>query len=83
MSYFVYVLINPQHHIYIGQTNNVELRLIRHNEGLVRSTASYRPWKILFTEEYVSRSEAMTREKQLKSGKGREFIHKEVKRLAN
>ncbi|WP_338374672.1 hypothetical protein [Marivirga tractuosa] len=33
-----------------------------------------RPWEILFTEVYDSKKEAIIREKQLKSAKGREYI---------
>ena len=74
MPYYVYVLANPEGRIYIGQTDNVVLRLGRHNAGLVRSTKAHRPWQILLAEEYATRSEAMVREKALKSGQGRAHI---------
>ena len=37
-------------------------------------TKRYVPWEIIFKEEFISRAEAMKREKELKSQKGREFI---------
>ncbi|SMG16312.1 putative endonuclease, partial [Marivirga sericea] len=37
-------------------------------------TAKFRPWKILLTEKYESKKEAMLTEKQLKSAKGRDYI---------
>jgi len=55
---------------YIGQTNNMSLRLSRYNNGEVRSTKAYAPWKILYTEEYDTRSGAVSREKALKRMKG-------------
>lgn len=74
--YKVYVLYSEKFNkIYIGQTDNLERRLFEHNNGLLSSyTKSYKPWNILYTEEYSTRSEALKREKQLKSQKGREFI---------
>jgi len=42
-------------------------------------TKRYIPWKIIYTENFISRSEALIREKQLKSQKGREFIWNMIK----
>jgi len=46
-------------------------------------TAKFRPWKTLFTEEYISKKEAIIREKQLKTAKGRkdiwEIVHQKYK----
>jgi putative endonuclease len=32
------------------------------------------PWRLIYSEEHATRSEAMKREKFLKSGQGREWI---------
>ncbi len=64
--------------IYIGQTNNLELRLKQHNKGLSKSTKHYRPWIVIYSENFNSRSEAMKREKELKSHAGRDFIRNEI-----
>ncbi|WP_343030475.1 GIY-YIG nuclease family protein [Fulvivirga aurantia] len=37
-------------------------------------TVRYRPWEVIYTEEHSNKSEALKREKQLKSAKGRQFI---------
>ena len=74
MAYLAYVLVNPCKRIYVGHTSNIGFRLARHNEGLVRSTAAHRPWRVLFVEEFDTRAEAMRREKQLKGGQGRAYI---------
>ncbi len=55
---------------YIGQTNNVEKRLHRHNAGTVKATRNRRPFEVIYTEEYKSREQAMKREKYIKSLKG-------------
>ncbi len=56
---------------YVGFSDNVEKRLIRHNQGCVNATKHRRPFKILFTEEAKDMQEAKKREKYWKSGAGR------------
>ncbi|HKK25567.1 MAG TPA: GIY-YIG nuclease family protein [Gracilimonas sp.] len=72
----VYALFSPSHQkIYIGYTSDLEQRLLSHNSlGKKGWTIKYRPWKLAYTEEFDTKKEAMRREKQLKSAKGREFI---------
>ena len=65
--------------IYIGQTNNIRSRLMKHNSGMVRSTKRYMPWLLVYHEEFKTRVEAMKREKELKSHKGRDFIRELVR----
>lgn len=72
--YFVYVLKNNKDRWYIGQTNNLDLRLERHNNDKIRSTKNHGPWKIFHKEEFKTRSDAMRREEFLKSGRGRLFL---------
>lgn len=52
---------------YIGQTENIESRLLLHNSGLVKSTSPYIPWVNVLLIEKSSRSEAMLLEKKLKN----------------
>ena len=73
----VYVIYSHKHNkIYIGQTCDIKNRLDEHNSDLSNHTKKFIPWKIIYTEEYQSRAEAMKREKQLKSSRGRSFIWK-------
>ncbi len=73
--YLTYVLYSQKYDkIYVGQTNNLLLRLKEHNEGLSKYTSRYIPWELLYCEQLETRSEAMRREKELKSHKGRDFI---------
>jgi putative endonuclease len=60
--------------LYVGMSENVELRLKQHNKGMTTSTKFYKPWKLLFIEEYSTRVEAREREKYLKGGSGKEYI---------
>ncbi len=73
--YYVYILQSElSFRLYIGQTNNLDDRYKRHNVGLVQSTRRERPWKLVYSERAASRSEAMTREKYLKSLKNSKYI---------
>ena len=50
MKYYVYILYSQKRQkYYVGQTNNVISRLLRHNNGYVKSTKSGLPWKLLLT----------------------------------
>jgi putative endonuclease len=74
--YTVYALYSEDYDkIYIGYSSNLESRLLSHNVyGAKGWTKKYRPWQIVYTESYETKQEAMKREKQLKTAKGREFI---------
>jgi putative endonuclease len=73
--FYVYVLYSEKFdRIYIGHTGDITRRLQLHNEGLVQSTKACKPWKIIYHEKYPTRAQAMNREKELKSHKGRNYI---------
>ena len=74
--YTVYALYSPGYDkIYIGYTSNLEQRMLSHNKlGKKGWTKRYRPWEIIFTEGFEDKAEAMKREKQLKSAKGRDYV---------
>jgi putative endonuclease len=72
--YSVYVIENPQGRLYIGHTENVARRIEQHNspegkEHLGKYTHKNGPWSLIGFEDFETRSEAMWREKQLKSWK--------------
>ncbi len=67
MFFYVYLLKSLiTNHFYIGFTDNLEIRLEKHNRGLVYWTKRYKPWQIIYYEAYRSKSDALLREKQLK-----------------
>ena len=72
----VYVLHSVTYNkIYIGFSSNPDARLAAHNaENGKGYTHSFRPWKVIYTEQFLTKAEAQKREKQLKSAKGREFV---------
>ncbi len=80
----VYVIRNGlSGKIYIGQTEDLEKRLARHNGFLKNKSTSYTAkqkgfWELVYTEQYATRQEAMRRERELKSFRGREFIKSKI-----
>lgn len=81
--YYVYFLKSLRNDdLYIGSCADLNKRLKRHNNGLVKSTKAYRPWKLLGCEEYKTRNEAIKRERFLKSGQQREILKKKYGQVA-
>lgn len=74
--YFVYVLYSREYdRIYIGYSTDITSRIKSHNDPRNRGwTTKFKPWILLYSELIPSKKEALFREKQLKSFKGREFI---------
>lgn len=75
--YFVYAIFNKTvGKIYIGQTKNIEDRLKIHNDGIFKGYTSRFDgiWTLIYSEKVPSRKDALIREKQLKSFRGREFV---------
>ena len=59
---------------YIGHCEVLELRLSRHNGGSVQSTKRYKPWQLIYFEEFATKSEASKRETEIKRKKSRKYI---------
>jgi len=86
MNYYVYVIKNTNNNkIYIGQTSNLENRLQRHNGRLPSKKQGYTSvnkaggnWVILYKEIFLTRKEAIIREKEIKSYQGRQFIRNKL-----
>jgi putative endonuclease len=65
---YTYILYSKSFDKYfIGQTNDVDSRLKRHNSGYVNYTKSYMPWELVLSIEKETRSEAMKLERKLKN----------------
>jgi len=77
MIFSVYILFSEKYSKhYTGFTSNLSERLLSHNELGKGWTARYRPWKLIYSEEFDNKTAAMEKEKWLKSGAGRDFIKK-------
>ena len=75
--FFVYVIYSElSGRYYKGRTQHLQLRLKAHNQGKVRSTKKFRPWKLVYYETFSSLKEASDREVYFKSAAGRRFLKK-------
>ena len=74
MSYYVYVISNNTKNkitTYVGYTNNLKKRLSLHNKGKGAKFTRGRRWKIIYSERYKTKNEALSREYYIK--KNRKF----------
>ena len=79
MAYFVYVLRSEKDgRLYKGQTSDLDRRIKQHSSGENKSTKGFRPWKLVYSEKFLTRAEAVLREKYFKSGIGREFLKEKL-----
>ncbi len=76
MKYNLYILKLVDNSYYIGSTNDLKKRLNYHEKGRVRSTKGKLPFELIYTEEYDNRSEAQSREYQIKKWKSRKAIER-------
>jgi putative endonuclease len=75
MRYFIYILYSDsKDKYYIGSTAELEKRLLRHNQGATKSTKGARPWRIVYSETYEDKTEALKRELYIKRMKSRIYI---------
>jgi len=74
--FVTYVLYSTTfNQIYIGYTGDLIDRFHSHNSLAKKGyTIRYRPWEVIHIEFFETKSDAMKREKQLKSYQGRQFI---------
>lgn len=89
MSFWVYILRCADNSYYTGHTDNLEKRMAQHQAGEIAGYTSTRlPVTLVFSEEFTTREEALTRERQIKgwSRKMKEALMRgdwaEVTRLA-
>ena len=71
MNYYVYVIGSEKKpkRTYVGWTNNLRNRLLKHNLGKGAKFTRGRKWKILYSEILNSKSEALKKEYKIKKNK--------------
>lgn len=90
-TYYVYILLCSDNSYYTGITNNIDKRLVEHNNNLDKKsyTFSRRPVKVVYQETFQNPNDAIMWEKRIKgwSRKKKEALIKgdfeELKRLSN
>ncbi len=77
--YYTYILLSPQaHKFYFGSSNDLKVRLKMHNDGKVKSTKPFIPWRLVWYGAFQTESEARRFEKYLKGGSGKSFAYKRL-----
>lgn len=67
-SHFVYIVRCSDNSLYTGYTNNIEVRINKHNAGKgAKYTKIRRPVVLVYQEMYESKSEALRREYEIKT----------------
>jgi putative endonuclease len=79
MSFYAYVIFSESYNrFYKGHCQNLEERLREHNAGKTKSIKAFRPWKLVYFEEFQTREEAILREKYFKTAAGRKYLKKKI-----
>ncbi len=68
MNFYVYMLLSRDKKkvSYVGYTNNLKKRLILHNSSKGAKFTRGRQWKLIYKENFKSKSEAISREYYIK-----------------
>jgi putative endonuclease len=78
MYYTVLLQSESTGRFYLGSTDDLPRRIRQHNDPQYSGSKTTKrfagPWKLVFSESFETRSQAMAREKQLKSWKNRKAI---------
>ena len=75
MIYSVYIIYSSAlDKYYIGYTEDINLRLIQHNEGKSTFTSKASDWVLKYSEAFDSRENAHKRELEIKRKKSRKYI---------
>ena len=74
-KFFVYILQSMKDFsFYIGQCDDLDRRMSKHFDGFSKYTSGKRPLRLVYFEKVTTRSEALKREKEIKSKKSRKYI---------
>lgn len=67
MTFYAYMLKCSDGHFYLGHTDDLEARIAGHQSGLIGGyTRSRRPVELVWHQEFATRCEALSAERQLK-----------------
>jgi len=77
MPYFIYILKSQTAgKYYIGSSENPERRLQFHNTMEKGFTSRYRPWEIVFCQQFESKTEAQSAERKIKFWKSKKMVER-------
>jgi len=78
--FYVYVLRSEKDHMfYVGYTHDLKKRVMEHQSGQVKSTCNRTPFTLIYYEACLNRTDAIKREKYLKTAWGKRYIKNRLK----
>ena len=83
MFSYVYILRLSNGDLYKGVTNDLRRRIDEHTNGKVESTKHYRPFVFVGYEAYRTESDALRREKFLKTTEGGRLLKQQYRDILN
>lgn len=82
--YYIYVLYSgEQDKFYIGYTEDLRKRIKEHNDDKSLSDRRIKGLELIYYEACKAKSDAVIREKQLKTGFGRKYLRSRLKDSIN
>jgi len=75
---YTYVLLCSDKKHYIGSTNDLKRRFLKHKKGQVQATKNRLPVKLVYYEACLSLVKARRREKYFKTGFGRRYLKSRI-----
>ena len=74
MAHSVYILQSEENgRYYVGRSQTPEKRVEHHNTTATGFTARYRPWRLVFQQEFDTKAEAIEAEQLIKGWKSRKM----------
>ncbi len=77
--HYIYFLLLSNNDIYKGQTGDLRQRMKDHLAGKVYSTKNFKPLKLIGYEAYFLKSDALRREKYLKTTEGLRLLKQQYR----
>lgn len=78
MPFYTYCLQSEEVYHYTGHTGNLDIRMLNHRLKTTQYTKRGTNWRIVYSKEFATRSEAIKHERWLKSGAGRKCLKKNI-----
>jgi len=80
--FYTYIIKSKSNgRLYTGYTNDLRKRFNQHNKKVSTYTKSRGPYKLIYYEACLDEIDAGSREKYLKSGKGKRYLKSRLKRF--
>jgi putative endonuclease len=78
--FFFYILWSEsRNRFYVGHSEDLVDRLLRHNEGRSKATKGGEPWILMYREEFLTKQLAVHRELEIKSWKSSARIREVIR----